>query len=147
MFNQNEFHEELLKINWNEIYDINTNTNQKFKSFYGKIEKLLDEMAPVQKLTKKEIGLSNRPWITFGILASMKQRDKLYKEYTLEKTPQKNNEIFELYKQHRNEIINLMRINKKDYFTKYFEDNRTNVKKTWVGIRNLINVNKNLKRK
>ena len=51
-------------------------------------------MAPVQKLTKKEIGLSNRPWITFGILASMKQRYKLYKEYTLEKTLQKNNEIF-----------------------------------------------------
>ena len=77
MFNQNEFTEELLKTNWDDIYDPSTNTNQKFKSFYEKIEKLLDEMAPVQKLTKKEVGLSNRPSITFGILASMKQRDKL----------------------------------------------------------------------
>ena len=129
MFNQNEFTEELLKINWDDIYDPNTNTNQKFKSFFDKIEKLLDEMAPIQKLTKKEVGLSTRPWITFGILASMKQRDKLYKEYTIEKSPLKKNEIFESYKKHRNEVLNLIRISKKDYFTKYFEENRTNVKK------------------
>ena len=37
MFNQNEFTEELLKINWDDIYDPNTNTNQKFKSFFDKI--------------------------------------------------------------------------------------------------------------
>ena len=48
MFNQNEFTEELLKINLDDIYDPNTNTNQKFKSFFDKIEKLLDEMAPIQ---------------------------------------------------------------------------------------------------
>ena len=73
MFNQNECKEELAKINGNDVYDPRKNTNQKFKNFYDKMEKLFDEMAPIQKLTKKEIGLSTRPWITFGILASMKK--------------------------------------------------------------------------
>ena len=49
------------------------NTNQKFKNFYDQIDKLLDEMAPIKKLTKKEQGLKKRPWITYGILTSMKK--------------------------------------------------------------------------
>ena len=39
-------------------------------NFYFKIEKLLDEMAPVKKLTKKEISLQQRPWITPDILTN-----------------------------------------------------------------------------
>ena len=147
MFNQNEFKDELSKTNWNDIYDPRKNTNTKFASFYEKFEKLLDQMAPIQKLTKKEVGLSTRPWITFGILASMKKKDQLYKDFTLEKSSVKKDEIFASYKKHRNEIINLIRISKNKYFTNYFEENRTNVKKTWDGIRNLINVNKKSKTK
>ena len=36
----------------------------------------------------------------------------------------------------------MIRTSKKDYFAKYFEENNSNVKKTWEGIRNLINVSK-----
>jgi hypothetical protein len=46
-------------------------------------------MAPIKKLTQKEQGLKNRPWITSGILTSMRSRDKLYKEFALEKEPNK----------------------------------------------------------
>ena len=38
MFNQNEFTEELLKTNWDDIYDPSTNTNKKFKSFMKKLK-------------------------------------------------------------------------------------------------------------
>ena len=43
------------------------------------IDKLLDEMAPVKRLSQKENGLKQRPWITPEILTSMYERDKLYK--------------------------------------------------------------------
>ena len=43
-------------------------------------------MAPVKKLTKKEIGLKQRPWITLDILAAINERNKLYKEFIDEKT-------------------------------------------------------------
>ena len=52
MFNQNECKEELAKINWNDVYDPRKNTNQKFKSFFDKMDKLFDEMAPVKKTDK-----------------------------------------------------------------------------------------------
>lgn len=56
-------------------------------NIYFKIEKLLDEMAPVKKLTKNEIGLQQRPWITPDILAAINERNNLYKEFIEEKSP------------------------------------------------------------
>ena len=86
-------------------------------------------MAPIKKLTKKEQGLKNRPWITSGILTSMRARDKLYKELALEKDPNKKNEISANYKRYRNEVVNLIRISKRDYYKNYFEEHRSNMKK------------------
>ena len=60
-------------------------TNTSMSNFYFKIEQLLDEMAPVKKLTKKEIGLQQRPWITPDIISTINERNKLYKEFIEEK--------------------------------------------------------------
>jgi hypothetical protein len=119
-----------------------TGTDQSFTLFYDKIIRLLDEMAPMQKLTKKEIGLRKCPWITYGILASMRKRDSLYKKMTKEIDPVLKQNYYVSYKTYRNRITSLLRASKKQYYAKYFEENKTNVKKTWDGIRNLINVNK-----
>jgi hypothetical protein len=46
------------------------------------------------------------------------------------------------YKRYRNEVVNLIRINKRDYYKNYFEEHRSNMKKTWDGIRSIINISK-----
>ena len=46
------------------------------------------------------------------------------------------------YKTHRNRVVSLIRISKKQYYAKFFEEHHSNVKKTWDGIRDLINVSK-----
>ena len=63
--------------------DIDTNSST--KNFFDNVNKLLDEMAPVKKLTRKEKGLFERQWITSGILTSMPTRDLLYSEFIKEK--------------------------------------------------------------
>ena len=78
----------------NKNVDICTNI------FYEKITKLLDEMAPLKKPTKKEVRLRQSPWITHGLLKSMKIRDKLYKEYILEANCVKKYEIQSKYKKY-----------------------------------------------
>ena len=50
------------------------------------------------------------------------------------------------YKQYRNAITRLVRISKREYLQTYFENNMTNMKKTWDGINSLIN-NKRKQRK
>ena len=51
------------------------------------LNEVLDIMAPVKKLSKKEASLKVKPWITKCIITSIKVRDKLYKKYMIAKTP------------------------------------------------------------
>ena len=142
IFNKNEFESELNSVNWSEIIDPDIGTDLSLNRFYYKIEKLIDEMAPVKKLSRKEIGLKRSPWITHGILKSMNQRDYLYKKFSLEKDPCIKSTLKTSYNTYRNRIIALLRISKKQYFSNYFEEHNTDIKKTWEAIRNLINVSK-----
>ena len=57
------------------------------------VTKLLDEMAPYKKLTKREIRLQHKPWITSGILISMAKRDIFYKDFITEKYPIKKERL------------------------------------------------------
>ena len=60
----------------------------------------------------------------------------------MEKDPLLKSSIRSSYNSYRNRIITLLRISKKQYFSNYFEEHNTNIKKTWEAIRNLINVSK-----
>ena len=70
-------------------------------------------MAPYKKLTQKEIRLAQMPWITQGLLVSMRVRDKLYKQT---KDNSVTNDIIVLYKRYRNMIVNLLRISRNKYY-------------------------------
>ena len=67
-------------------------------------------------------------WITKGIRTSIKIKNKLYFSGNDAK-----------YKFYRNKICSLTRISKKQYFFEYFQANINNMKKTWIGINNLLN--------
>ena len=142
LFNKREFEDELRQIEWNEIINSDNGTDKNFSIFFHKVEKLLDEMAPLRKLSKKELGLKKSPWITYGMLTSMRERDQLYKKYSNETDPLLKAITHESYKKLRNKIISLSRASKKQYYANYFTDYHINVKKTWDGIRDLINVSK-----
>ena len=141
-FNQQRFAYELSNFSWNEITSEDIDTNTSTARFYNKITDLLDQMAPIKKLTKKEKGLLERPWITFGILNSIKSRDCSHNDFLKEKDPSLKVSKFETYKIKRNILTTLIRQSKKDYYCKYFLENQSNLKKTWEGIRNIININK-----
>ena len=51
-----------------------------------------------------------------------------------------NLEILRLYHLFRNRVKRDLKKAKRNYYTKYFEDNRQNIKKTWEGIRSIINI-------
>ena len=86
---------------------------------------------------------TNRPWITQGLLVSMKVRDKLSKRRARAKDPQIKSELSEKYKRYRNMIVTLLKQSKNNYYSSYFLRNQSNIKKTCDGIRNVINVSKN----
>lgn len=73
----------------------------------------------------------SKPWITKGIRASNKMKNKLYMSGDDAK-----------YKDYRNKISLLTRLSKKQYFSKFLNGNLTNMKRTWEGINDLLNPKK-----
>ena len=136
-----EFGEELANINWSNIIEEIPDVDLCYSNFYKKIENILDFMALYRKMTKKEVKLEQMPWITRGILVSMRVRDTLYKSWSSEKDLQYKSQILTLYKRYRNIIVNLLRKSKGNYYSYFFLQNQSTVRKTWDGVRNL-NVSK-----
>ena len=143
-FNQNEFENELKAINWNQILE-NKSSDEAFEIFFKTIERLLDEMAPIRRLTKKEIDLLKKPWVTFGLLKSMDERDRAHKQYAIEKDQIIKAKLWEDYRAKRNLVKILNRNSKRDYYASFFEENQSNIKRTWEGIREIVNISKKSK--
>ena len=55
-------------------------------------------MAPVKKMTRREIGLQERPWIDQTILVAMLERNNLHKDFLKEKGPILRQEKHQFYK-------------------------------------------------
>ena len=125
IFNKREFSEELSKIDWDNILSAQLDTNQACNKFFNIITRLLDEMAPFRKMTKKEISLKQHPWISHGIVTSMKKRDKLYKEFLLEKNFTVRDEIHTTHKQYRSMIISLIQKSKRKYYFDFSQNTAT----------------------
>ena len=59
-YNEDEFKKDLLNVNWDETFN-NTNADASFDTFLSIINKLLDEHAPLKKLSKREVVLKQKP--------------------------------------------------------------------------------------
>ena len=71
---------------------------------------------------------------------SIKRRDKLLNSYINAKDVNRKEELHLQYKCLRNRIVALIRLSKKYYYQNYFSNNTKNIKKTWSGIKSLINI-------
>ena len=57
------------------------NANLIFESFHNKISGIINRLAPLRKLSKKEVRILAKPWITNGIRVSIAKKNKLYELY------------------------------------------------------------------
>ena len=102
------------------------------------INNLLDKHAPFKEQAKRKEKLRFKPWITKGILTSIKQRDKIHKEMIKAKNSQTKQLKLSLYKKQRDIILDLLKKSKESHYRKYFEDNKRNCKAVWNGINKII---------
>jgi len=141
-FNEREFEETIVKMNWEDICNIEMNDpDLSCSNFFNEITYLLDEFAPYKKVTKNEIKLLSKPWISNEILQKCKKRDSILKTITKENDPVRKKKLRNEYKKLRNEITKNKRESKKYYYSIYFENNKNKSAKIWKGIRDLVNLN------
>ena len=140
-FNLDEFKNDFLNTSWVDLFQ-NKSSEESFNLFYKKTEKLLDEMAPIRTITKNQVKTEKKPWITSGLLKSIHSRDRLHKKALKETNTHRKDILLTKFKLKRNMIITLLRKSKHDYYTKFFAENKSDIKETWKGINKIITQNK-----
>ena len=112
----------------------NTNVNYAYKIFDEYLKNTIEKHAPTKYLSKKEAELKMNPWLTKGILKSIKIKTKYYKKFMASK----DKEHYNIYKLYRDKLNHLIRASKNIYYKNYFTKNKKNSKKVWDGINSIL---------
>ena len=142
---RNYSHEEMIadiiNIDWNQILESDkADPNHSFIRFNEKVNELLDKHMPWRKLSKRELRMQVKPWITKGILNSIQRKDKLFRLFIRAKDPIRKETLHTEYKTLKNRITYTINMSKKNHYNQYFAENFRNIKKTWSGIKNIISI-------
>ena len=139
-FNKEDFLLDYLSIDFDDIFKKNLDLNTTFNNCMDQIDNLVNQHIPLRQMNKREMKNNIKPWITPGIQNSMRRRDTLYRKYLQAKNPISKNKLKDEYKSLRNSIISLCKLSKKTHFSNFFEINSNNLKLTWNGIQQIINL-------
>ena len=80
----------------------------------------------------------SKPWLTPGIIKSIRIKNNLYKQFCQATNPAHRVSLHQKFKTYRNQIVTLNHLSKEDYFQAHFETNKKDSKKIWFGIKTLI---------
>ena len=135
-FSNESFRDDVSIQNWDYTHG---NVHDLFKDFYSKLEGAVNRHAPLKKLSPKEIKVKSKPWLSAEILKMIKIRNKVFNRKKRQPT---NAHCKRLYNLLRNRIYRDLKKSKKQYYEQYFTEHVNNIKKTWDGIKNIVNIKK-----
>ena len=119
--------------NWPELLSA-LDANDSFYLFHEKLINSIDNHAPEKTLKIGRKALIRDPWITTGILRSLKQQKQLYKEMLLSKT---DVSTFR-YRSYCNCLQKIIRKNRRYYLHDKCKEYRQNGRKLWQLINRII---------
>ena len=89
---KSNFKAELIKCKWDEVYQ-SVNPNIAYNNFINKYNFIYNLCFPFKKISRKKPKLISKPWITRGLLKSIKTKSTLYKAF-LSNPIEHNNTIY-----------------------------------------------------
>ena len=84
---------------------------------------------PTKKFLKKESNNHTKPWLTQGILKSIKIENRIYKQFCTCSNPDKKLDLHLKFKKYRNSVVVLTRTCQENYYKDYFETNKKDATK------------------
>ena len=111
-----------------------TSINRMFEDFYSLITTTIENHAPLKKLTRKQTRLRNKPWITKGLLKSIKRKQKMHKTYYINGSTDE----LKFYKSYCNTVTRIKTVDKKLFYKIQFDVHEHNPQKTWDTLRTLL---------
>ena len=104
-----------------------------YYKFVTKFENVVDEFTPMRKASRKENKLRRRPWLTRGLLKSIRIKNKMYNSLR-EKPDTSQSHKYKIYRNLLNRLIEQA----VDYYHNVLKDNKNNFKKVWNIVNELV---------
>ena len=118
---------------WTQLLS-NLNTNDSFNLFHETLPDSIDHHAPEKTLKLGRKSVIRDPWITNGILRSLRCQKQLFREMLLT-----NSDVSTFrYRSYRNCLQKIMRSNKQYYLHNKCKEYRQNGRKLWQLINRVI---------
>lgn len=137
-FNQEEFLRHL-EIAFRDFSQTTTELND-VDLLYDKFNKIfsstVDSQAPLRKLSQRQSKLYQKPWLTRGILNSIKNKTQLHKSHYLFGDILMRN----FYKSYCNILKKCIQKSKEKYYHETFNNLKNNTKKIWKTINEIVNI-------
>ena len=134
-FNKDEYIRDLSEIDWHEkLRELGNNLHQATKNIIDTLEEVTRTHAPIKEVPRSKLKQIDKPWITNGILKSIKVKQRMYRSHFFSNDVRKVAQ----YKQYANKLNKIEAISKTKYYNNQFEKYKTNLKATWKLIGNLI---------
>ncbi|ESO04775.1 hypothetical protein HELRODRAFT_172447 [Helobdella robusta] len=124
----------LLNYDWNEVLDCN-DVDAAFEKFTGSFQSCLFNSCLISSEKKKRMLSKQKPWITKDIKKLIKNKNKLFKVYLKNPSQFRYEKFREVCK-----LCNTMKNkSKRQYYNELVERHKTDIKKTWCIINEVIN--------
>ena len=133
-FRKEQYLADISQINWPDSYSNSTDLHEITYACINKVKDIVNKHAPLKRATNSKMRQLNKPWLTQGLLKSIKRKQRMYKSHFCSKNLMKIKE----YKQYSN-LLDKMKAKAKDkYYNQYFQLYRENLKETWKLIGTII---------
>ena len=117
---------DVININWKSVLEIEkADTNLTFENYNKKMKEIINTYLPLKRLSKKDLKIQAKPWITYGIRSSIKRQDKLLRKFIKTKDEVLKHELYATYKT----LSDYSGAGKKLHFQKYFMENCKDIRK------------------
>ena len=132
-----DFSEKMRVTNWQTVLNINE-PQLAYSTFQNIFMQCYESSFPIKR--KSSVYKSRKPWLSNGLIKSIKTKNQLYVKYL--RRPTLTNHL--LYKQFRNKLNMLMRRVEREYYDKELLIHKNNLRKSWEIIKYVINKKKNI---
>ncbi len=131
-FRNELFLNDLSKIDFNKL--VSSNVNESMNAIINALKDVTNKHAPIRKTSSSKQRLLKKPWISKGLLVSIKKRQKMFRTHFLSK----NSIKVKQYKTYNNKLNKIKERAKRNYFAAQFNFHKQNIKATWGLIGMLI---------
>ena len=133
-FDVDQYIKDVNAVDWMNVCNESNDIHEEAANCISILKQIADKHVPIKHASQSKRRQLAKPWLTRGVLISVKHKQKLYKSHFLSSDPDKMRE----YKLYANALNRIKNKAKNDYYCQRFNFYQSDLKNTWKVIGTLV---------